>query len=90
MTGRKSAVQESSIQSTRLKDVKIVGSLYTPGCPLMTPLRQMKALHCVITGLYLSSICNKTALLFHENNKFDTVKETNIEEDSTKQLVEKQ
>ena len=29
------------------------------------------ALHCAITGLYLSSICNKVALLIHENNKFD-------------------
>ena len=27
-----------------------------------------------ITGLYLSSVCNKTALLYHENNKFDVAK----------------
>ena len=34
------------------------------------------------TGLHFSSICNKTALLFHENNKFNIVKEK-IKQDST-------
>ena len=44
----------------------------TPGCLparrqnqfTMTPLRQINALHCVIAGFYLSSICNNTALPF--------------------------
>ena len=35
-----------------------------------------------LPGLHFSSICNKTALLFHENNKFNIVKEK-IKQDST-------
>lgn len=38
---------------------------------------------------YLSLICYKTALLLHENNKFDILKKK-IAEDSTKQLLEEQ
>ena len=44
-------------------------------------------MHYAITDLYLSSIRNKTALLFHENSKFDIVKEK-IEKHSTEQLLE--
>ena len=48
----------------------------------MTQLHgQINALHCATNCLYLLSICNKTLLLFHGNNKFDIAKE-NIE-DST-------
>ena len=41
---------------------------------MTTPTQEINALHCANAGLCLSSICNKTALLFHENNKFDIVK----------------
>ena len=43
----------------------------------MTSLRQINALHRAIVALYLSSIWNKTALIFQENNKIDTVKKKN-------------
>ena len=49
---------------------------------LMTQLHgQVNALHCATNCLHLLSICNKTPLLFHGNNKFDIAKE-NLE-DST-------
>ena len=43
------------------------------------------ALHCSISGSFLSSICNKTAVLFIEN-KTARCYERNIERDSSKQF----
>ena len=51
---------------------------------MIIPLRQIGRLLD-----YLSLICYKTALLLHENNKFDILKKK-IAEDSTKQLLEEQ
>ena len=42
---------------------------------VMMPLRQINALHSAVAGVYLSLVCNKTALLFPDNNKFDLLKE---------------
>ena len=43
---------------------------------MMTPIGQINGLplYCAIAGLYLSSICDKKVLLFHQNNNFDYVK----------------
>ena len=41
--------------------------------PLYNVTDTINALHRAIAGLQLSSICNKTDLLLHNNNKFDNV-----------------
>ena len=42
---------------------------------IMMPLRQINALLCAFAGLYLSLVCNKTTLLFPDNNKFYLLKD---------------
>ena len=59
---------------TGLKLLSIIWSFYTLGCLptrrqnrfMMTPIRQINALALASAGLWLSSIYNKTAPLFHE------------------------
>ena len=42
--------------------------------PIYNVTDTINILHWAIAGLQLSSICNKTDLLLHNNNKFDNVK----------------
>ena len=46
-------------------------------------LRQVNALHCASTGHYMSSICNKTALHFQENNNLSLKSQKKIQENSS-------
>ena len=79
MSERKSAVQwvprkVLTFYHSHVNCMEVLRTRYLPRRRknqfLTTPIRKINALHCTSASLYWSSIYNKTALLFHENNNF--------------------